>query len=133
MDFLYGAAGGGVVGIIAVIFGLFAIGYIRRIIDERDALKTPRMAKLEDRLECHIRDDQSQKILAKLEAMELAGRENRNRMELILNDLTAKVDRSLQKNEAQERELTSQQRYIDNLREDLQSHVNFCAGGGAKR
>lgn len=63
MDFLYGAAGGGVVGIIAVIFGIFAIGYIRRIIDERDALKNTRMAKLEDRLECHIRDDQSHEAL----------------------------------------------------------------------
>ena len=70
MSFLYGAAGGGVVGVILVFVAGCCWARIARSIAERDRLREQRLKQLEDQVTDHIRSDRSQEILTKLEAME---------------------------------------------------------------
>ncbi len=126
MDFLYGAVGGGVAGLIFVLLGVFAIFYFKRVIAERDALQERRLSTLERQFEEHVREDVSKTILAKLETMEKSASERQKETAGRFEVLTAKVDRALQSNEGQERDLKNQREFLANLREDLQSHVKFC-------
>lgn len=71
MSFLYGAAGGGVVGVLLVILAGCCWARIARSIAERDRLREQRLKQLETQVADHIRSDRSQEILTKLESMEL--------------------------------------------------------------
>jgi len=50
MDMLYGLAGGGVVGVIAVVFGLCVMGYFKRLMSERDKLVNDRQNNWDSQL-----------------------------------------------------------------------------------
>lgn len=66
-------------------------------------------------LQDHISKDQSQKILTILE-----------QQGSILSLISAKVDRALLRNEAQDESIKNMLSYTGDLREDLQKHKEYC-------
>lgn len=69
LSFLYGAAGGGVVGVIAFIAGSLAIVYFKRLLAERDKLAENRMLNIEIKLEKHLDSDRSEVIFSELKGI----------------------------------------------------------------
>ena len=115
VSFLYGAAGGGAVGIIAAIVGAVGIGYIKRMIAERDELLKQQRQGLErrleetvDKLEAHIQDDRSQEILNELKNIGGA-----------IVKLSSQVTALLVTDAAQREQITTLFRRQEELRADL--------------
>ena len=124
MSFLYGACGGGVVGVVMVIFGWFAYAYFQRVLAERDQLLAAKNAAtdkqindLSGKLETHIKEDRSQELLNEMKHVNGT-----------LEKLTAQVERALEKNSEQSAKIENHTDYIANLRDDLQSHIRDTKG-----
>ena len=122
MSFLYGAAGGGVVGVILVFVAGCCWAQIARSIAERDRLREQRLTSLDERLKNHIESDRSQEILAKLEAMEKSRKECHNTLGGKIEVLSAQIMRALETNSGQSKDIENLKTYVGNLREDLQNH-----------
>ena len=122
MSFLYGAAGGGVVGVLLVILAGCCWARIARSIAERDRLREQRLKQLEDQVTDHIRSDRSQEILTKLEAMEISRKECHNHLGGQIEKLSTQIQRALETNSGQSKEIDNLKIYVGNLREDLQNH-----------
>ena len=122
MSFLYGAAGGGVVGVILVFVAGCCWARIARSIAERDRLREQRLKQLEDQVTDHIRSDRSQEILTKLEAMEKSRKECHNHLGGQIEVLSAQIMRALETNSGQAKDIENLKTYVGNLREDLQNH-----------
>ena len=122
MSFLYGAAGGGVVGVLLVILAGCCWARIARSIAERDRLREQRLTSLDERLKNHIENDRSQEILAKLEAMEKSRKEYHNHLGGQIEVLSAQIMRALETNSGQAKDIENLKTYVGNLREDLQNH-----------
>ena len=122
MSFLYGAAGGGVVGVLLVILAGCCWARIARSIAERDRLREQRLKQLEDQVTDHIRSDRSQEILTKLEAMEKSRKECHNTLGGKIEVLSAQIMRALETNSGQSKDIENLKVYVGNLREDLQHH-----------
>lgn len=123
MELIYGAAGGGIVGLICCVFALFTVGYFKRALAERDRLFELRISSIEERLKNHTSSDRSQEILAKLAVMDERAREWRKEFNGRLEVLTTKVDRALESNAAQQQSIENNTHYINNLRDDMNTHV----------
>ena len=74
----------------------------KRLEEKVSDLETEKISKLESRLDTHIKADRSLELL------------------------TAQVSRALETNAGQASDIRSNKEYIDNLREDLQSHIREC-------
>ena len=122
MSFLYGAAGGGVVGVLLVILAGCCWARIARSIAERDRLREQRLKQLEDQVTDHIRSDRSQEILTKLEAMEKSRKECHNTLGGKIEVLSAQIMRALETNSGQAKDIENLKIYVGHLREDLQNH-----------
>ena len=118
MDFLYGACGGGVVGVLMTLIGLLAVHHFKRLLASRDLLAEKRMAKLESTLDEHIRQDKSLAILTEIKNI------NGN-----LERMSSQVARALECNAAQTQAISNNTNYINNLREDMNTHVRIFHGG----
>lgn len=130
MELVYGAAGGGVVGLICCVFALFTVGYFKRVLAERDRLFELRIRTIEEQLKNHTTGDRSQEILAKLSTMEERARERHKEFNGRLEVLTSKVDRALEGNAAQQQSIENNTHYINNLRDDMNTHVRTFHKGG---
>ncbi len=124
MSFLYGACGGGVVGVVMVIFGCFAYAYFKRVLAENDQLLAAKNAAtdkqindLSGKLENHIKEDRSQELLNEMKHVNGT-----------LEKLTAQVERALEKNSEQSAKIENHTDYIANLRDDLQNHIRDAKG-----
>ena len=118
MDFLYGACGGGVVGVLMTLIGLFAVHHFKRLLASRDQLAEKRLGKLESTLDEHIRQDKSQAILTEIK--NIHGN---------LERMSSQVARALESNAAQTQAISNNTNYINNLREDMNTHVRIFHGG----
>ena len=87
----------------------------KRLEEKVNALETEKIKRLEARLETHIKEDKSQELLTEMKHV------NGN-----LEKLTAQVSRALETNAGQSRDIENNKQYIDNLREDLQTHIREC-------
>lgn len=109
---IYGAVGGGVVGVIAAVMGGVAINYVKRLIAERDKLaEDQRMAmkssieKLERKMDQHIAEDNPagqrttlenlSKLLNKLSDKLDAQSEQRHNMELRIENRISKLENAV--------------------------------------
>ena len=128
MDFyslVSGLAGGGVVGLIAAVISMVAIGYVRRLIAKNDDLMERQTAEFRRqlrgigaRLDAHIREDRSQAILNELKNITAA--------QASQNALTAAMSGEIKKllvSDAEQRgKLESLDRYIKGVDDDLREH-----------
>ena len=87
----------------------------KRLEEKVSDLETEKISKLESRLDTHIKADRSLELLTEMKHV------NGN-----LELLTAQVSRALETNAGQASDIRSNKEYIDNLREDLQSHIREC-------
>ena len=87
----------------------------KRLEEKVSCLETEKISKIESRLDTHIKDDKSQELLTEMRHV------NGN-----LEKLTAQVSRALETNASQASDIRNNQQYIENLREDLQSHIREC-------
>ena len=78
-------------------------------------LETEKFAKLEQRVEEHIKADRSQEILTEMKHL------NGN-----VEKLTTQVTRALETNAGQASDIEGNKREIGNLRADLHSHIRDC-------
>ena len=122
MSFLYGAAGGGVVGVLLVILAGCCWARIARSIAERDQLREQRLKRLEDQVTDHISADRSQEILTTLERMEHSRKEWRDHLGGQIEKLSAQIQRALETNSGQSKDIDNLKNYVGNLREDLRNH-----------
>lgn len=79
---LYGAAGGGVVGLIVALIGGFVLHNLKRSWRELDALRERRLAALEDKIDNHLREDNPDVQKTRLDHIEKQ-----------LNKISDKIDR----------------------------------------
>ena len=128
MDFyslVSGLAGGGVVGLIAAVIAMVAIGYVRRLIAKNDDLMERQTTEFRHqlraigaRLDAHIREDRSQAILNELKNITAA--------QASQNALTAAMSGEIKKllvSDAEQRgKLESLDRYIKGVDDDLREH-----------
>ena len=87
----------------------------KRLEEKVNTLETEKMKRLERRLDEHIREDKSQELLTEMKHV------NGN-----LETLMAQVSRTLETNAHQAADIESNKQYINNLREDLQTHIRDC-------
>ena len=71
---------------------------------------------LKDKIEQHIKEDKSQELLTEM----------RN-VKGTLEKLTAQISRALETNAGQSKDIENNKQYINNLREDLQTHIRECS------
>jgi len=125
MDFyslVSGLAGGGVVGLIAAVIAMVAIGYVKRLIAKNDDLMERQTAEFRHqlrefgaRLDAHIREDRGQEMLNELRHLNSS-----------MANLSTQMTRVLETTAEQGRDIENNKAYIERLREDLQSHVKDC-------
>ena len=89
----------------------------KRLEEKVNTLETEKMKRLESRLDEHIREDKSQELLTEMKHV------NGN-----LETLMAQVSRTLETNARQAADIESNKQYINNLRDDLHSHIRDCSG-----
>ena len=89
----------------------------RQLAEKINFLEREKIQGIEQRLDQHLKEDKSQELLTEMKHV------NGN-----LEKLTAQVSRALETNAGQSRDIENNKQYIENLRQDLQSHVRECAG-----
>lgn len=102
----------------------------KHLADKIELLEKDKLADLKQRLENHLQQDQSQKILTMLESMEKTAAEHRKQINGRLESLSTQVSRALETTEGHTQLIKSNRQYIDNLREDMQRQA---AAGSTNR
>ena len=88
----------------------------KRLEEKVNTLETEKIKRIESRLDGHIAGDKSQELLTEMKHV------NGN-----LESLMAQVSRALETNAAQAVDIANNKQNINNLREDLQTHIRECS------
>ena len=88
----------------------------KRLEEKVNTLETEKIKRIESRLDQHIKEDKSQELLTEMKHV------NGN-----LEKLTMQVSRALETNAGQSKDIENNKQYINNLREDLQTHIRECS------
>lgn len=130
MSFLYGACGGGVVGVLMVIFGCFVYTYFKRVLAERDRLlveqsaaRDKRITDVSDKLDKHIAEDNPKALSVKLDAIEKSINEciglqrgtdqNMGRLSREVGEIRTSLDSGMKANE----------KWMGNMDTSVQKHI----------
>lgn len=142
MSFLYGATGGGVVGVIAAVLGWIMMSNFQRILAERDRLAEARLHKIESditslgskietktaevdkKLASHTEKDNPELVAEQLKNLTEAIKQStslQRHSELTIGEIQqnlAKVTTKL------EDDIKAKDKWLHNLNTDFQAHVN---------
>lgn len=127
---IYGAAGGGVVGMISAVLGALAFSYFKRVMSERDKLAEARMVAIEneireqrERFEEHVKIDDPGGVSVSLQNLRKAIEESmqiQRHNEIRLGEIDKKVSGI---NERFEAEVKAKDIWLANINNEVQKHI----------
>ena len=127
---IYGAAGGGVVGMISAVLGALAFSYFKHVMAERDKLAEARMLSIEneikeqrERFEEHVRIDNPGAVEVSLRNLSEKIEESmqiQRHNEIRLGEIDKKVSGI---NERFEAEVKAKDIWLANINNEVQKHI----------
>lgn len=126
LKMIYSSLTAGGCGAVAALLICFLMRHIYRRDEEQrkltrsalDRAEEKRLSELEKKVDFHIANDKSLEILTEMKHV------NGN-----LEKLTTQVSRALETNARQSSEIENNKNYIENLRDDMVTHVRLFHGG----